>query len=280
MLESFSITFGELNFFSIIPMVIAIVGAILIIGLDLYIQKANKQLYAMLAIVFLVLDLGYVVLFGGYGRAFFDLVLIDGISMLGQIIILVGAILFLPLTLSYNKFHEFQYPEYYALFLLMCVGFQFMVSSDHLIVIFLGLETASLSLYTLIAMHNRKNSLEAAIKYFTMGALSAACFAFGSMLLYAASGYLDLENIKNALDYSSYQPSYLILAAVVFFIAAIGFKNRGVKTVNNLYFLNNTKAPAILIEAFFCDDADDVKLYKKKKDALADAIVKAIVSYK
>ena len=116
MLESFSITFGELNFFSIIPMVIAIVGAILIIGLDLYIQKANKQLYAMLAIVFLVLDLGYVVLFGGYGRAFFDLVLIDGISMLGQIIILVGAILFLPLTLSYNKFHEFQYPEYYALF--------------------------------------------------------------------------------------------------------------------------------------------------------------------
>ncbi|MCL9819441.1 NADH-quinone oxidoreductase subunit NuoN [Helicobacter colisuis] len=224
MLESFSITFGELNFFSIIPMVIAIVGAILIIGLDLYIQKANKQLYAMLAIVFLVLDLGYVVLFGGYGRAFFDLVLIDGISMLGQIIILVGAILFLPLTLSYNKFHEFQYPEYYALFLLMCVGFQFMVSSDHLIVIFLGLETASLSLYTLIAMHNRKNSLEAAIKYFTMGALSAACFAFGSMLLYAASGYLDLENIKNALDYSSYQPSYLILAAVVFFIAAIGFK--------------------------------------------------------
>ena len=63
-------------------------------------------------------------------------------------------------------------------------------------------------------------------------------------------------------------------------IAAIGFKNRGVKTVNNLYFLNNTKAPAILIEAFFCDDADDVKLYKKKKDALADAIVKAIVSYK
>lgn len=63
-------------------------------------------------------------------------------------------------------------------------------------------------------------------------------------------------------------------------IAALGFKNRGVKVRDNLYFLNHTKAPAILIEAFFCDDADDVKLYKKKKNELADAIVNAIVSYK
>ncbi len=224
MLESFSIAFGELNFFSIIPMLIAVVGAIVILMLDLCIQRVNKQLYTMLAILFLALDLGYIAFFGGYYRAFFDLVLIDGISVLGQVIILVGAILFLPLTLSYNQFHEFQYPEYYALFLFMCAGFQFMVSSDHLIVIFLGLETASLALYTLIAMHNRQTSFEAAIKYFTMGSLSAACFAFGAMLLYAASGYLDLENIKNILVQNNYQPAYLVLASVAFFVVAIGFK--------------------------------------------------------
>ena len=63
-------------------------------------------------------------------------------------------------------------------------------------------------------------------------------------------------------------------------IAALGFKNRGVKVRNDLYFLNQTKAPAILVEAFFCDDADDVKLYKKKKNAIVNAIVDAIISYK
>lgn len=224
MLEVFRISLESLNFFSIIPMLIAIAGAIIILVADLCIAKINKQFYAMLAILFLLMDLGYVVLFEGYYRAFFDLILIDGMSILAQTIILVAAILFLPLTLSYNKFHEFQYAEYYSLFLFMCVGFQFMVSSDHLIVIFLGLETASLALYALIAMHNRKTSFEAAIKYFTMGSLSAACFAFGAMLLYAASGHLDIQNIKIVLEQNNFQPSYLVLGAVVFMVVAIGFK--------------------------------------------------------
>lgn len=226
MLETFSVPLDSLNIFSIFPMLIAIVGGLLILIVDMCLKSANKRLYTMLSILFLGLDLGYIMFFGisGETRAFFDLILIDGIALLGQVIILVAAILFVPLTLSYNRFHDFSYAEYYALFLLMCAGFQFMVSSDHLIVIFLGLETASLALYTLIAMHNRATAFEAAIKYFTMGALSAGCFAFGSMLLYAASGHLDLVGIKAVLEANNYQPSYLVLGGVVFFIASIGFK--------------------------------------------------------
>ncbi|WP_300972449.1 proton-conducting transporter transmembrane domain-containing protein, partial [Helicobacter rodentium] len=210
MLETFSVPLDSLNIFSIFPMLIAIVGGLLILVVDMCLKSANKRLYTMLSILFLGLDLGYIMFFGisGETRAFFDLILIDGIALLGQVIILVAAILFVPLTLSYNRFHDFSYAEYYALFLLMCAGFQFMVSSDHLIVIFLGLETASLALYTLIAMHNRATAFEAAIKYFTMGALSAGCFAFASMLLYAASGHLDLVGIKAVLEVNNYQPSY------------------------------------------------------------------------
>ena len=197
MLETFSVSLESLNIFSIFPMLIAIVGALIILIVDMCLKTTNKQLYTMLTILFLGMDLGYIMFFGmeGIQRAFFDLILIDGMALLGQLIILAAAILFVPLTLSYNRFHDFSYAEYYALFLFMCAGFQFMVSSDHLIVIFLGLETASLALYTLIAMHNRATAFEAAIKYFTMGSLSAGCFAFGSMLLYAASGHLDLVGI-------------------------------------------------------------------------------------
>lgn len=59
----------------------------------------------------------------------------------------------------------------------------------------------------------------------------------------------------------------------------LGFKNRGVKSSNSLYVLNHTKAPAILIEVCFVDDQDDVKLYRKDKDAVAKAIVKAVLNH-
>ena len=58
-------------------------------------------------------------------------------------------------------------------------------------------------------------------------------------------------------------------------IAKIGFKNRGVKIRDNLYFLHRTNSPAMLIECCFVDDKDDVKLYDYKK--MAEAIVKGIL---
>ena len=227
MLETFSVPFESLNFFSILPMLIGIFGALIILVLDLCLKVANKQLYTILALLFLITDLGVVLfngssLYGSYG--FFDLILVDGIAIIAQSIILLASILFLPLSLGKMEFIDFKKAEYYSLFLFMTIGFQFMVSSDHLVVMFLGLETGSLALYTLIAMHSRRTSLEAAIKYFTMGALSAGCFVFASMLLYAATGFLDLSNIAATLIARDYEPSYLILASVAFFLVSIGFK--------------------------------------------------------
>lgn len=54
-------------------------------------------------------------------------------------------------------------------------------------------------------------------------------------------------------------------------IAALGFKNRGVQVKKNLYVLRKTKAPAVLVECCFVDDADDVKLYDTEKMAVAIA---------
>jgi len=59
----------------------------------------------------------------------------------------------------------------------------------------------------------------------------------------------------------------------------LGFRNRGVKVRKNLYFLNHTKAPALLVEVCFVDDRDDARLYKKNKDAIAKAIVKAVLNH-
>ncbi len=125
--------------------------------------------------------------------------LIDGIAIISQLMIIGASMLFIPLALTSKRFHEYSYPEFFALFLFMVAGFQFMVATDNLILIFVGIETASLALYTLIALHNRADSYEAAVKYFTMGALAAAFFAMGSAVVYALTGSIELYKVAEVL---------------------------------------------------------------------------------
>jgi NADH-quinone oxidoreductase subunit N len=224
MIEPISVDVAALNLPSLVPMLIAIAGGLLIICIDLVTKNLHKSLYVMLTILVLLISLGSVVGYSGATRGFFDLMLMDGISILSQIIILVASALFILLALSQKRFHEYRYPEYFALFLFMVAGFQFMVASDNLILIFVGLETASMSLYALIAMHNRDKSTEAAIKYFTMGALAAGFFAFGIMIFYALTGSVELGYISQSLVASDFANYPFVLLGVVFILGGLGFK--------------------------------------------------------
>ncbi|MEA2019997.1 MAG: NADH-quinone oxidoreductase subunit NuoN [Campylobacterota bacterium] len=224
MIEPISIDVAALNLPSLAPMLIAIVGALLILCIDLATKNLHKSLYVMLTILILAIDLGSVIGYSGATRGFFDVMLMDGIAILSQIIIIIASGLFVILALSQQRFHEYRYPEYFALFLFMVAGFQFMVASDNLILIFVGLETASMALYALIAMHNRDKSTEAAIKYFTMGAMAAGFFAFGSMVFYGLTGSVELGQISASLVASNFDNYPLILLGVVFILGGIGFK--------------------------------------------------------
>jgi NADH-quinone oxidoreductase subunit N len=224
MIEPISVDMAALNLPSLAPMLIAIGGALAILCIDLATKSLHKSLYIMLTVLFLIIDFGAVVGYTGATRGFFDLMLMDGIAILSQIIIIVASGLFVLLALAQQRFHEYRYPEYFALFLFTVAGFQFMVASDNLILIFVGLETASMALYTLIAMHNRDKSTEAAIKYFTMGALAAGFFAFGSMIFYGLTGSVELGQISASLVASDFANYPLILVGIVFILGGIGFK--------------------------------------------------------
>jgi NADH-quinone oxidoreductase subunit N len=224
MLDPISIDVASLNLATLLPMVIITVGALAIIVIDLIAKNLDKSFYVVISELFILLSLGAVFGFSGETRGFFDVMLIDGIAKLSEGIILIASALFIPLALTSKRFHEYSYPEFFALFLFMIAGFQFMVASDNLIMIFIGLETASLALYTLIAMHNRDRSFEAAIKYFTMGALAAGFFVFGSMILYALTGSVEIHKISEVLIAKNFEPMGGVLLAVVFMLAALGFK--------------------------------------------------------
>lgn len=224
MQETISISMESLNLSTLLPMGITILGALSIICIDLLNKSLSRSFYTMITVLFILLSLGAVVGYDGNPRGFFDVMLVDGIAVLSQIIILVTSAFFIPLAMSSRRFQEFAMAEFYALFLFMIAGFQFMVASDNLILIFIGLETASLALYTMIAMHNRAKAFEAAIKYFTMGALAAGFYAMGALILYAMSGSVEIHQIAEALYMRGYEPLVGILAGSVFMLAALGFK--------------------------------------------------------
>ncbi|MCI6642033.1 MULTISPECIES: NADH-quinone oxidoreductase subunit NuoN [Campylobacter] len=215
------IDFGILNLSSIAPMMVLSLFAVFILVLNFINKNISRTFWTMLAILGLAINIFFLFGYSGIVRGFFDLVLIDGFAFISMIIILLFSILFLPLTLSKENFHDCSLAEFYALYLFMIVGYEFMVSSQNLIVILVGLETSSLALYALIALHNRSRAIEAAIKYFTMGALSTGFFCFTIVLFYLSSASLDI----NAISYSVKNTDpILIAAACIFLICSIGFK--------------------------------------------------------
>lgn len=230
MLEAVNVTMQELNLSTLAPMLIAVVGALAILVVDLAKGGLHKSFYVMISLLFLLLDFGSLASFAGVFAengtmlGFFDVMLMDGLSILSQLIIVGASMLFIPLALASKRFHEYDYPEYFALFLFMIAGFQFMVATDNLILIFVGLETASLALYTLIALHNRSKSFEAAVKYFTMGALAAGFFSFGAMVFYAVSGSVEIHTIAEVIAANPDANAGYLLVAVVFMLGALGFK--------------------------------------------------------
>jgi NADH-quinone oxidoreductase subunit N len=230
MLTPITVALDSLNLSTMTPALITLVGALFILIIDLFKKDLNKSLYVMISLLFLLMAFGSLTDFAsliekhGTIMGVFDLMMVDGVALLSQFVIIGASLLFIPLALSSKRFHEFSYPEFFALFMFMIAGFQFMVSTDNLILIFIGLETASLALYTIIALHNRSKSFEAAVKYFTMGALAAGLYVFGAMILYAITGSVEIHQIASVLQADHYANILYILAAVVFLLAALGFK--------------------------------------------------------
>lgn len=230
MLEPVNISLESLNLVTLYPMLIPVIGALLILCIDMFKGGLDKTLYVAMSILFLVLDFGTLIsasnvfVTNGTVVGVFDMMLIDGLALLSQFIIVGASMLFIPLALTAKKFHEASYPEFFAMFLFTIASLQFMVATDSLILIFVALETSSLAVYTMIAMHNRNKSFEAAVKYFTMGALAAGFYSFGAMVFYALTGSVEINQIASVLAANGYADMGYVLIGTIFMLAAIGFK--------------------------------------------------------
>ncbi len=107
------------------------------------------------------------------------------------------AVLVVPAYFSKAKAYR---PEVFPLLFLAVSGMTIMVTTENLVMIFVGLEVFSISLYVMCGLaRERIASVESALKYFLLGAFSSAFFVYGIALVYGATGHMDLPGISAAV---------------------------------------------------------------------------------
>ena len=114
--------------------------------------------------------------------------------------------------------------EHYPLVLFATLGMMMLVSSNNLLMVYLGLELLSLSLYALVALQRDSlQSSEAAMKYFVLGALASGMLLYGMSMLYGVTGTLDLPDLLIKVSVAG-DKRLLLVFGLVFVLVGISFK--------------------------------------------------------
>jgi len=207
-----------------IPEIILSIGVMIIIIFDLYFQKHKRLSFAL--VQFLLLIAAYYSLNNKIPLNYSAYAL-NEFTNIFKFILLVGSLLIFHYTYKHLKFLKILKIEYFTISLLGLIGTMIMISANSLLMLYLGIELLSLSLYALIGF-NKKSSLssEAAIKYYVLGAMSSGILLFGISLIYGFTGSITYDGIAsqlinidmNSVDYIA------IIFGIIFITASLCFK--------------------------------------------------------
>ena len=158
---------------------------------------------------------------------FNDSVIIDYLSSFMKIVTLLAAFLVLIISSNYLKIFKLFKIEYPILILSSVLGMMVMISSNDLIVFYMGLELQSLALYVLATFNrDQLKSSEAGLKYFVLSALSSGLLLYGCSLIYGFTGSTNFNLIADQLNADQYALTFgivFILVGLAFKISAVPF---------------------------------------------------------
>jgi NADH-quinone oxidoreductase subunit N len=147
---------------------------------------------------------------------------VDALSQFFKIVFLIVALLVSVASIKYTENNE-HVEEFFTLVLLAVVGMMMVASSNDLLVLFVSFELASISTYALAGFERRNlKSLESAMKYFIIGALSSALMLFGISFVYGLAGTTNIPEI--AQNSAMLVSSPLGIVSIVLLVAGFGFK--------------------------------------------------------
>ena len=198
-----------------------------IVQLFLGFLRSNKVLLPSVLLVLLAVFGANLTDWNHAPQSFFNHMLtVDHYTVAFTGIVVLTTLLLLPFSRSYVVANEPNLAEYYALLLFSLVGAIMMIGYDHLLMLFVGIEILSISMYVLAGASKRDaRSNEAALKYFLMGAFATGILLFGIALLYGATGTFALSQIATAVAApanASLLP--MLYIGILLMIIGIGFK--------------------------------------------------------
>ena len=224
----------KVDWFALSPLLVLLGGAMVLLVVGALTKAWPKRGYALytaaiaLAAGVLAVVLWHRVDDKGEIRLVGDAIHLDKFGLWLTIAIAVAVLLGALLADDYLRREGIDGPELYVLFMLAAIGGVVMASANDLIVLFLGLEILSISMYVMAASHRKRSqSQESGLKYFILGGFSSAFFLYGVALIYGASGSTRFDEIIVGFDQvvsANKQHDALALAGVALLLVGLAFK--------------------------------------------------------
>jgi NADH-quinone oxidoreductase subunit N len=210
---------------AILPQLIVAVLAMVVLLADAVAPKMSKRALAHISVVGLLVALVVQITQKAAPVALLqNMIIADQFANFFNIVFLVGTLISVLMSVDYLEREGISHGEYYALLLLTTVGMMIMGAATDLIIVFLGLEVLSISLYILAGYaRERLASEEAALKYFLLGSFASAFFLYGVALIYGATRSTNLIEIGRQVAAGG-TISPLLVAGAALLVVGFGFK--------------------------------------------------------
>lgn len=219
---------SQLNAGTIVPEGIVIITFLGVLIVDLILGRSSARWIGYLAIAGLLASL--VALYLQWDNpnpiSFIGAFNGDDLSIVFRGIIALSAVITILMSIRYVEQSGTALAEFIAILLTATLGGMFLSGANELVMVFISLETLSISSYLLTGYTKRDpRSNEASLKYLLIGASSTAVFLYGVSLLYGLSGgQTELSAIATGIETANLGQSLGVVVALVFVIAGIGFK--------------------------------------------------------
>jgi len=214
-----------IDLISLAPVLVLSVFGMMVLVTDLFIGKDKSILVFMSLTGLLMAAISSLAKYNLPVFSFNGAYVVDHLSVFFTFIFCISSALAILVSVDFNKREGIKVGEYYSLILFCTVGMVLLASSTDMIMIFLGIEVVSISLYILAGIQ-RKNtkSNEAALKYFLLGAFATGFLLYGMTLIYGSTGSTKLTIIAKVISENKILSEPLMLMGVVLLIIGFGFK--------------------------------------------------------
>jgi len=193
---------------------------------DLFVSDANRiATYALTQVALLGCFLvTYLTATTEPVTTFSDMFVDDLMADVLKLLVYLGVMVMLVYSRPYIAARGMFRGEFFVLVLFATLGMMVMISANHLLTLYLGLELLSLSLYAMVALQRDSAvATEAAMKYFVLGSLASGMLLYGMSMLYGATGTLGIPQLAEIILAGGAREIVLVFA-LVFIVAGLGFK--------------------------------------------------------